>query len=38
MMDFLQNILGGQQQQDYQDFVNRYDQGIRPRGTPTRRC
>ena len=27
MMDFLQNILGGQQKQDYQDFVNRYDQG-----------
>src|SRR5919205_1147522 len=27
VMDFLQNILGGQQQQDYQDFVNRYDQG-----------
>ena len=27
MMDALQNILGGQQQQGYQDFVNRYDQG-----------
>ena len=26
-MDFLQNILGGQQKQDYQDFVDRYDQG-----------
>jgi hypothetical protein len=25
-MSFLQDILGGQQQ-DYQDFVNRYDQG-----------
>ncbi len=27
-MNFLDNILGGgQQQQDYQNFVNRYDQG-----------
>ncbi len=27
-LDFLQNLLGGgQQRQDYQDFVNRYDQG-----------
>jgi hypothetical protein len=27
-LDFLQNLLGGpQQRQDYQDFVNRYEQG-----------
>jgi hypothetical protein len=26
-MDFLKNLLGGQQQQGYQDFVNRYQQG-----------
>src|SRR5438128_707613 len=27
-LDMLQNLLGGgQQRQDYQDFVNRYDQG-----------
>src|SRR5215210_4559434 len=27
-LDFLQNLLGGgQQRQDYHDFVNRYDQG-----------
>jgi hypothetical protein len=27
-LDFLQNLLGApQQRQDYQDFVNRYDQG-----------
>src|SRR5918911_5490469 len=27
MMNILQDLLGGQKQQDYQDFVNRYDQG-----------
>jgi hypothetical protein len=26
-LGFLQNLLGGQQRQQYQDFVNRYDQG-----------
>src|SRR5262245_31597649 len=27
MFDVLKGLLGGEQQQDYQDFVNRYSQG-----------